>query len=215
MATILNVPIIDQTDHWPTGCETVSTVMVLNFFGINITVDDFIKSYLRTRPMHFDKDPSLTGDILIGTGPDPSCFFAGDPYREDGFGCFPGVILEAMNRVLHESDQGQLSNLRAMDGTGLSEEMLIERIHAGLPVIYWTTLNLEPSIAGPKWIIEDTGEIFYWTSHEHCMVLCGYDESTDEFFFNDPWEHHGRIQVKRSLSNARHAEMGNRAVILI
>ena len=29
-------------------------------------------------------------------------------------------------------------------------------------------------------IIEDTGETFFWTSHEHCMVLCGYDESTDE-----------------------------------
>jgi hypothetical protein len=67
--------------------------------------------------MHFDRDPSLTGDILIGTGPDPNRFFAGNPYDKDGFGCFPGVILEAMNRVLHESDQGQLSNLKAMHGT--------------------------------------------------------------------------------------------------
>ena len=40
--TIIQAPCIDQTADWPTGCESVSTVMLLQYLGIHISVDDFI-----------------------------------------------------------------------------------------------------------------------------------------------------------------------------
>lgn len=35
----IDVPYIDQSKLYPTGCESVSTVMLLRFLGIDITVD--------------------------------------------------------------------------------------------------------------------------------------------------------------------------------
>ena len=34
----IDVPYIDQSKLYPTGCESVSTVMLLRFLGIDITV---------------------------------------------------------------------------------------------------------------------------------------------------------------------------------
>ena len=42
----INAPYISQKETYPTGCESVSTVMLLNFLGYNITVDEFIEKYL-------------------------------------------------------------------------------------------------------------------------------------------------------------------------
>ena len=41
----IDVPYIDQSKLYPTGCESVSTVMLLRFLGIDITVDEFIEKF--------------------------------------------------------------------------------------------------------------------------------------------------------------------------
>ena len=43
---ILDVPYIDQNVKYPTGCESVSTVMLLQYLGYKISVDEFIENYL-------------------------------------------------------------------------------------------------------------------------------------------------------------------------
>ena len=43
---IISVPYIDQSVNYPTGCESVSTVMLLQYLGYEITVDEFIENYL-------------------------------------------------------------------------------------------------------------------------------------------------------------------------
>ena len=45
----IDVPYIDQSKLYPTGCESVSTVMLLRFLGIDITVDEFIEKYLEKK----------------------------------------------------------------------------------------------------------------------------------------------------------------------
>ena len=47
---IIKVPQINQSSY-PTGCESVTTVMALNYQGYNISVDDFIDNYLNTSSM--------------------------------------------------------------------------------------------------------------------------------------------------------------------
>ena len=39
---IIEAPYIDQSLRWPTGCESVSAVMLLRYLGYDITVDEFI-----------------------------------------------------------------------------------------------------------------------------------------------------------------------------
>ena len=41
-----DVPFISQLVKYPTGCESVSAVMVLNWAGVGVTVDEFIDRYL-------------------------------------------------------------------------------------------------------------------------------------------------------------------------
>ena len=64
MRKVIEVPYIDQSINWPTGCESVSSVMLLQALGFDISVDEFIRDHLPMQPM---------GE---GTGPDPDQYFA-------------------------------------------------------------------------------------------------------------------------------------------
>ena len=46
---IISAPYIDQSVKYPTGCESVSAVMLLQYLGYEITVDEFIENYLEKR----------------------------------------------------------------------------------------------------------------------------------------------------------------------
>ena len=48
---ILDVPYINQRVGFPNGCESVSTVMALQYLGIEITPNDFIENYLAAMPL--------------------------------------------------------------------------------------------------------------------------------------------------------------------
>ena len=39
----IEVPYIDQSVKYPTGCESVSAVMLLKYLGYEMTVDEFIR----------------------------------------------------------------------------------------------------------------------------------------------------------------------------
>ncbi|MBR6789561.1 MAG: C39 family peptidase, partial [Oscillospiraceae bacterium] len=71
-----DVPFISQLVKYPTGCESVSAVMVLNWAGVGVTVDEFIDRYLAvgTAPYR-DENGKLTGC-------DPWKEFPGDPRTE-------------------------------------------------------------------------------------------------------------------------------------
>ena len=63
MKKVIQAPYIDQTKQYPTGCESVSAVMLLQYLGIPVLVDDFIEKYLKKEPM-----VSRQGRLY---GPDP------------------------------------------------------------------------------------------------------------------------------------------------
>lgn len=69
---IQNVPFISQNNKYPTGCESVSTVMALQYAGVDMTVENFIDNYL-------DKGSNKSFD--------PNICFGGDPYSTSGYGC--------------------------------------------------------------------------------------------------------------------------------
>ena len=80
MRKIIEVPYIDQSVSYPTGCESVSATMLLQYLGYEITVDEFIRNYVTCVPMQ-ERDGQMYG-------PDPRKAFCGSPYDKDSFGRF-------------------------------------------------------------------------------------------------------------------------------
>lgn len=195
---IKNVPYIDQTANWPTGCESVSTVMLLQYLGLDISMETFV-TYLPKYPL------IQKNDFLIGA--DPNEYFIGSPDDPHSFGCYAPVIVDTVNRIFKEWNQPYL----AVNLSGQTTEELLETyISQDMPVIYWTTIDLKESYIGPTWQIKEKGSPFTWRSNEHCMLLTGYDETY--LYLHDPWMNHGQIGYDRDLVIKRHHEMYEMAV---
>lgn len=203
---IIKVPYIDQTEEWPTGCESVSAVMFLQYLGVDISVKQFVERYLEKVPL-FEKN----GKLYSG---DPRKVFVGDPADDQSMGCYAPVIRKALEKVFREKaviDESGRGSRVSLDLTGVPMETLLrDYIDNDVPVIFWASIDLKETYAGPEWIVADTGELFEWRSNEHCMLLVGYDE--ENYYFNDPWQDHGTIGYERKLVEKRHAEQYEMAV---
>ena len=55
MKKIVSAPYIDQTERWVNGCESISSVMLLQAMGIAIDPDTFIERDLPQAP-YWDYD---------------------------------------------------------------------------------------------------------------------------------------------------------------
>lgn len=213
---LIDAPYIDQSGAYPTGCESVSAVMLLRFLGVEITVDEFIENYLDKQGFE-QRDGELYG-------PDPRKYFCGSPYDEDSFGCYAPVIAKALGKVLSErtvkgaaSEKGRKEHIpvyEAVDETGTPLSKLVRRyIGRGMPVVCWACINMREPIIGPQWRLMDTGEIFTWVSNEHCMLLVGYDEKG--YYFNDPYEGNGLVHYPKAVAEDRYRAQHMQAVAAV
>ena len=93
-AGCIDVPYRSQ-DDLPTGCELVSTSMLLNYYGFEIEPIDLIDGgYVLSEG--FKKD----GDKIYGG--DPNLVFIGDPRSKSGYGCYSGAIYDGLCRFLED-----------------------------------------------------------------------------------------------------------------
>lgn len=201
MCKTLNVEYIDQSVRWPTGCESVSTVMALRFLGLPITVDEFIEKDLACKPLHEENG------VLYG--PDPNKYFIGDPHKDDGsYGCYAEAIVDAINRTRKRyPDFGW----EPVNQTGTDVKTLVEKyVQRGIPVIFWATMDMQPAYYYGEWVLEDSGKKLVWKSREHCLLLTGYDE--ESYIFHDPWKNNGIVHHPKKLVEERHEEMFSMAV---
>lgn len=193
---IITVPFKNQNDY-PTGCESVTSVMALSYAGVDITVDEFIDQYLRIGKYYW-KDGQYYGNS-------PYYYFIGDP-RGDGFGCFAPVIHDA----LVEAAGGE----RVKDLTGMTlQNICREYIGNGIPVILWATIGMQPSYEGRSWTILETGKEYIWPAEEHCLLLVGVDR--EYYYFNDPLEKSGGTRYEKALVEERYREMGSQALAVL
>ena len=195
---IIEAPYIDQSPRWPTGCESVSAVMLLRYLGYDITVDEFIENDLEIQDFREEN-----GEIF---GPDPRKYFCGSPYDPDAFGCYAPVIVNALSKVFAGEKKYE-----AADETGTSEKELLEKyIDRGMPVIFWACIDMREPVTGPQWRLHDTGEWFTWISNEHCMLLVGYDD--EKYYFNDPHNGNGLTGYARGIVEKRRRAQHMQAV---
>ena len=203
---IIEVEYIDQSKDYPTGCESVSTVMCLKYHGFNISVNEFIDNYLEMGDMYYK------GTKLYA--PDPHDKFIGSPYDNHSYGCYEPVIEKAINKFLNV--KGKTSEFIVKNLTDVPMEKLIEEyIDKDIPVIFWATIDLKPMRLTTKWIVPETGNQFQWRGNEHCLLLVGYDNEESKYYFNDPWDNHKLIGYDMATVELRHKEQYSMAVALI
>ncbi len=189
---IENVPFISQVDLYPTGCESVSATMVLQYLGLDILAHDFINAL------------PIADVPENGTGASPWEYFIGNPYSTAGYGCYAPVISQTANLFLEQIDY------RAEDIYGNSLESLCdEYIKNGMPVLIWATMGMADVVDGPTWTLEN-GEDFTWLQPEHCLVLVGYDD--EYYYFNDPLES-AQVKYEKAAVELAYKSMGEQAVV--
>ena len=200
---IIKINCIDQTIKYPTGCESVSSVMLLKHLGIEITVEEFIRDALECRSF---KEYNIPNKYNIKKqGPNPNEYFVGSPYDHDSFGCYAPVIEKALKRYLS-------NDYIVENATGYPIEELIESINKNIPVIFWATIDLKEYIGGPCWMLENN-TVFQWRSNEHCMLLVGYDDKN--LYFNDPMNSkNSPVLYNRDLALKRHKEQYEMAILV-
>lgn len=190
---VLDVPCLDQRDGYPTGCESVTAVMALEYAGIDISVEEFVDKHLPQGKAPYE----VGGEYYCS---DPNRYFMGDPQSEDGWGCYAPVIREAIEQALYE--RGSVRSVEELSGKTL-EELVDEYVQSGKPVILWGTVRMEFPSYGPPLTVEDSGRKFDWIRPEHCLLLVG--ETEDSYVFNDPMEGKQAAYEKRAVKLAYEA----------
>lgn len=200
-AECIKVPYISQ-ESYPTGCELVSTSMLLAHYGFEIEPYQLIeKGYIKSVEVEW-RDEKLYGG-------DPNKVYVGDPRKSTGYGCYSGAVKKCLEKYL-EDEFFDVYNLTDMSLDDICEQY----IDFGQPVMIWASIGMMPleQREDSKWTIKDTDEEFTWLSNEHCMVLVGYDDNY--YYVHDPLKQ-AYTAYKRSEVEKRYKEMGSQAVTII
>lgn len=204
-ASVIDVPFINQTVWYPTGCESVSTTTVLQYYGIDISVESFIDDYLEKDNLEIIGYKK--GDAILSSS-HPNEAFIGNPKSSMGLGCYEQTITNAINSVLKEKNLQQY--FKVENHRDLTIADIQNYLDDDVPVIVWATQNMVPSEEGLTWYINDTDTLFQYMKNEHCLVAIGYDD--DNIYFNDSLV--GRIAYPTDLFFNRYTQMGTRTVTI-
>lgn len=203
MPGVIDVPFIDQRDKYPTGCESVTAVMALQYAGVDITVEEFIDNYLPQGNAPYTREDGT----LVGA--DPWKVFLGSPYEESGWGCYAPVITGALEQLLQDRGLEGLS-VQELEGESL-DKLCREYIDAGTPVLLWATIAMEAPVESTQFFLEDSGQLFTWLYPLHCLLLTGEDK--DCYYFNDPLVGKNVAYPKEQVE-AAYEGIGMQAVVL-
>lgn len=189
---LLDIPILSQFPLYPNGCESVSATMFLNYYGVDISVNDFISKYLPMQNV-FEKNG-------VRYGPNPSLVYAGDPrdvYR--GWGAFAPVIESSLSEVLKEK------NLKVVSRVGTNLASLVTQ----LPAIIWVGMDYQEVTDTYMWFNEEETEVYTYPKNSHTVLLVGYKDS---FFLNDPLHPEEVVKVKRDVLEKSYDSLGRQAI---
>lgn len=196
---IIDISCQSQFPDYPTGCETVSSWMVLNYYGIDISIDSIIDQYLEKGVA-----PYLMENKYYSS--DPREMFLGDPRSYEGWGICSSGIEKTLNKILKNTDYYVFSSYSYT----LSElcEIYIDK---NIPVLIWCTVDMQEKIIPVELNIAETRVKVKWNTPSHCAVLVGYDENY--YYFNDPYYGKTIAYEKENAENA-HKIQGHQSVVI-
>lgn len=187
---VIQAPFISQLGTYPTGCESVSTVMALNYAGINMSVDTFIDNYLYKTGWPFDPNES----------------FGGDPRSSHGYGCYAPVIKKALDQIL----AGTGYSARILNNVPL-KDLCIQYIDNNIPVILWASMDMQPPKLGNSWVYN--GKTIQWMTPEHCLLMVGYDDGG--YIFNDPLRRQPQTYYGKAMVETAYRGMYSQAIVIV
>ena len=163
----LNVMEFCQYSDYPTGCESVSLYMLLNYYGVDVTVDRIIDLL----PMGAQPYDGADG---VRYGANPEREFVGDPRKEISYGVFNGPVAGVAERLLPG----------VKTKTGATVEEIRAILDTGNPVLAWyVSAPMRPIMYRWSWL-DDRGETVHWPGGEHAVVICAYDDTS--LTYRDP-----------------------------
>ena len=181
-----------QYSDYPTGCESVSLWMLLNFYGVDVTVDQIIDLL----PMGAQPYDSADG---MRYGGNPEREFVGDPRKEISYGVFNGPVA----RVAEQLKPG----VKTKTGASLAE--IREILDTGNPVMVWyLSAPTRPIMYRWSWT-DDRGETVCWPGGEHAVVVCGYEDGG--FTYRDP-NSGTTVEIDEATFEKGFTEMGGRVL---
>ena len=156
-----------QYPDYPTGCESVSLYMLLEYYGTDVTIDRIYDLL----PMGAQPYEDENG---VRHGANPEREFVGDPRSDYSYGVFNDPIAAVAEKFR--------PGVKTMRGASLDDIKAI--LDTGNPVLAWyVSAPMRPIMYRWSWI-DELGETVYWPGGEHAVVICGYDDGT--LTYRDP-----------------------------
>lgn len=199
------VPLILQNPNYPNGCEAAAAVMLLNYYGISITLQEFIEDYLPTKNVYEENG--------IRYGPNPAFYYAGDPTSETrGWGCFEPVIVKAMEKVIqnYEKEKNILLEYKFLL-TDTKMDLSTYFLY-GEPFMIWVTIDYEEATDIYEWFSYDKTNTYTYPKNSHAVVITGMDN--EYFYINDPLKTEKNIPVAREKLEKSFDSLGRQKIIL-
>lgn len=188
----LPVKNISQNPELPTGCEITALTIVLNYWGYSVDKMYMAQNYLAMGEV---------GKVSFYEA------FAGEPWSENGWGCYAPVIFDSASRYLED----QNSNLKVYNLTNQDFEVLLREVELGYPVMVWTCINMEEEPKIKEIVLED-GRVEHWITPEHCVVLTGYDMVKNTVTICDPMDNYETLDM--SLFKQRYEDHRKQALVI-
>lgn len=183
---------VHQMPKWPTGCEVVALKILAEFYGVSLSVDDWITLMPRG-------DLYWRGGRMYG--PDPREAFAGNPYSAHSYGVYHQPMISMLEPFFGD---------RVINMTGRRWGDYEDMIIAGNPVMIWGTINNLPIVLRDTWVTP-AGDVYEWRGNWHAMVLVGFSKT--EILVNDPYTGTTR-RFDRETFIERWASMGRQGIAI-
>lgn len=169
MNTTIITGVIEYNQHpdYPTGCESVALYILLDYYNIDVTVDDIIAE-LPKGPVPYEQN-----GVTYGANPERE--FVGSPLDANSYGVFNQPIAD----VAEKFKSGVITK------TGATVDDIVKIIDGGNPVMVWYVIDPDVKIEYRRsWIDYETGETVSWPAGEHAVVIYGHDRNN--LFYSDP-----------------------------
>jgi uncharacterized protein YvpB len=155
---IENVPTINQYPSYPSGCESISLLILLKYAGVNVTAEQIIaKLSISERPYYVSSSRY---------GNDPEIYFIGNPTDIYGFGVYEKPIISvALNFK---------SDIKNITGSSLNDVLKV--VMQRHPVQVWVAMDGISAYYAYTWTDELTGKTIFYPAQFHSLVIIGFNQ---------------------------------------
>lgn len=194
-----NVQVVLQNPAFPHGCEITAMTSVLNYYGIDVSKEKMVASYLPK------EDFVRSNGQWIG--PNPAKKYAGDPADENsGMYAFAPVIEKAAKAIIKD----EKASVHVKNITGASKKEILAKVNQGIPVVTWVTLDLSSPKMKNGWTLKGTDKVIKMYRNLHVVVVTGYENG--KVIVMDPLKGYVAHDEDKFFKNFK--EMKSQAIML-